>query len=180
MKEKCYSKETHEKLVNLGDWNFYYETSDLVKKALLVFSTGTLIYLTFLLSKENVKFMEKLFELSGLFLLTILSGMTKKISATKIDEPKMLIEEVSGREVAEKLIPGRKAWILCSRMERIWKYEIMELEEERREEAFFIRMKQLIEKETYEELNTKQEEENKKWKLFNDKYSSENLHLEKF
>ena len=41
-------------------------------------------------------------------------------------------------------------------------------------------MKHLIEKEVRKELNTKQEEENKKWKLFNDKYSSENLHLEKF
>ena len=124
--------------------------------------------------------MEKILELSGLFILTILSGMAKKISAARIDEAKKLIDEVSGKEVAEELIPGRMAWILCRRMERIWKDEIMELEENRRDEAFFIRMKHLIEKEVRKELNTKQEEENKKWKLFNDKYSSENLHLEKF
>ena len=58
MKDKCYSKEMHEKLVNLVDWNFYHETSDLVKKVLLVFSAGTLIYLTFPLHKENLKFMK--------------------------------------------------------------------------------------------------------------------------
>lgn len=180
MKDKCYSKEIHEKLVNLVDWNFYYETSDLVTKVLLVFSAGTLIYLTFLLYKGNIKFMEKILELSGLFILTILSGMAKKISATKIDKVKRLITEVSGRDVAENLIPERKAYFLCHRMERIWKDEIMELEENQRDEAFFIRMKHLIEKEARKELNTKQSEENKKWKLFNDKYSSENLHLEKF
>lgn len=180
MKEKCYSKEMHEKLVNLVDWNFYYEISDLVRKALLVFSAGTLIYFTFLLCKGNIKFMEKLLELFGLFLLTILSGMAKKISATRIDEAKKLIDEVSGKEIAENLIPGKKAWILCHRMERIWKDEIMELEEKRRDEAFFIRMKHLIEKEVPEEFRIKQDKEDKNWKLFKDKYSSENLQLEKF
>lgn len=178
MKEKCYNKEMHEKLVNLVDWNFYYETSDLVAKVLPAFSAGTTI--VFILYSGNGKLAEKLFELSGLFFLTVLSGVIKKISAARIDEAKKLIDEVSGKEVAEELIPGRKAWILCRRMERIWKDEIMELEENRRDEAFFIRMKHLIEKEVRKELNTKQEEENKKWKLFNDKYSSENLHLEKF
>lgn len=78
MNKRRYNKEMHKKLVNLVDWNFYYEISDLVTKALLIFSAGTLIYLTFLLYKGNVKFMEKLLELSGLFLLTILSGMAKK------------------------------------------------------------------------------------------------------
>ena len=180
MKEKCYSKEIHEKLINLVDWNFYYETSDLVTKVLLVFSAGALIYLTFLLYKGNIKFVEKILEISGLFILTILSGMAKKFSATKIDEVKRLIEEVSGKEISEELIPRRKAGILCHRMERIWKDEIMELEENRRDEAFFIRMKHLIEKEARKELNTKQDEENKKWKLFNEKYSSKNLQLEKF
>lgn len=175
MKEKCYSKEIHEKLINLVDWNFYYETSDLVTKVLLVSSAGTLIYLAFLLYKGNIKFMEKILELSGLFILTILSGMAKKISATKI-----VITEVSGRDVAEKLIPGRKACFLCHRMEKIWKNEIMDFEKKRRDEAFFIRMKHLIEKEVCKELNAKQDKEDKKWKLFNDKYSSENLHLEKF
>jgi hypothetical protein len=178
MKEKCYNKEIHEKLINLVDWNFYYEISDLVKKALLVFSAGTSII--FILYRGNGKLVEKLLELSGLFLLTILSGMAKKFSATKIDEAKRFIAEVSGKEVAEKLIPERKAYFLCHKMERIWKNEIIELEENRRDEAFFIRMKHLIEKEVRKELNTKQNEENKKWKLFNDKYSSENLHLEKF
>lgn len=178
MKEKCYNKEIHEKLINLVDWNFYYETSDLVTKALLVFSAGASFI--FIFYRENGKLAEKLFELSGLFFLTVLSGVIKKFSAARIDEAKKLIDEVSGKEVAEELIPGRKAWILCHRMERIWKDEIMELEENRRDEAFFIRMKHLIEKEVRKELNTKQEEENKKWKLFNDKYSSENLHLEKF
>lgn len=180
MKEKCYSKEIHEKLINLVDWNFYYETSVLVTKVLLVFSAGTLIYLAFLLYKGNIKFMEKILELFGLFILTILSGMAKKISATKIDKVKRLITEVSRRDVAEKLIPGRKAWILCSRMERIWKNEIMELEENRRDEAFFIRMKHLIEKEVSEELNSKRDKEDKNWKLFKVKYPSEDLQLEKF
>lgn len=180
MKEKCYSEEMHKKLVNLVDWNFYYETSDLVTKVLLAFSAGTLIYLTFLLYKGNIKFMEKILELSGLLILTILSGMAKKISATKIDKVKRLITEVSGRDVAENLIPGKKAWILCHRMERIWKDEIMDFEKKRRDEAFFIRMKHLIEKEVSEELSSKQDKEDKNWKLFNDKYSSENLHLEKF
>jgi hypothetical protein len=178
MKEKCYNKEIHKKLINLVDWNFYYEISDLVKKALLVFSAGTSII--FILYRGNGKLVEKLLELSGLFLLTILSGMAKKFSATKIDEAKRFIAEVSGKEVAENLIPGKKASILCNRMERIWKNEIIELEENRRDEAFFIRMKHLIEKEVRKELNTKQDEENKKWKLFNEKYSSKNLQLEKF
>ena len=178
MKEKCYNKEIHEKLINLVDWNFYYEISDLVKKALLVFSAGTSII--FIFYRENGKLAEKLLELLGLFSLTILSGMAKKFSVTKIDEAKSLIAEVAGKEVAENLIPGKKAWILCHRMERIWKDEIMELEENRRDEAFFIRMKRLIEKEARKELNTKQDEENKKWKLFNEKYSSKNLQLEKF
>ena len=168
MKEKCYSKEIHEKLVNLVDWNFYYETSDLVTKALLVFSAGASFI--FIFYRENGKLAEKLLELLGLFLLTILSGMAKKFSATKIDEAKRFIAEVSGKEVAENLIPGKKASILCNRMERIWKNEIIELEENRRDEAFFIRMKHLIEKEVRKELNTKQDEENKKWKLFNEKY----------
>lgn len=180
MKDKCYSKEIHEKLVNLVDWNFYYEISDLVRKALLVFSAGTLIYFTFLLCKGNIKFMKKFLELFGLFLLTILSGMAKKFSATRIDKVKRLITEVSGKEIAENLIPGKKAWILCHRMERIWKDEIMELEENRRDEAFFIRMKHLIEKEVHKELSAKQDEENKNWKLFKEKYPSEDLHLEKF
>lgn len=178
MKDKCYSKEIHEKLINLVDWNFYYEISDLVTKALLVFSAGTSFI--FIFYRENGKLAEKLLELLGLFLLTILSGMAKKTSARKIDKVKRLIEEVSGKEIAENLIPERKAYFLCHRMERIWKDEIMELEENQRDEAFFIRMKHLIEKEARKELNTKQSEENKKWKLFNDKYSSENLHLEKF
>lgn len=180
MKDKCYSKEIHEKLVNLVDWNFYYETSDLVTKVLLVFSAGTLIYLTFLLYKGNIKFMEKILELSGLFILTILSGMAKKISATKIDKVKRLITEVSGRDVAENLIPGKKAWILCHRMEKIWKNEIMDFEKKRRDEAFFIRMKHLIEKEVSEELSSKQDKEDKNWKLFKEKYPSEDLQLEKF
>lgn len=180
MNKRRYNKEIHKKLVNLVDWNFYYEISDLVTKALLIFSAGTLIYLTFLLYKGNVKFMEKLLELSGLFLLTILSGMAKKFSATKINQAKRLIEEVSGKEISEELISRRKAEILCSRMERIWKNEIMELEENRRDEAFFIRIKHLIEKEVHKELSIKQDEENKNWKLFKEKYSSENLQLEKF
>lgn len=180
MKDKCYSKEIHEKLVNLVDWNFYYETSDLVTKVLLVFSAGTLIYLTFLLYKGNIKFMEKILELSGLFILTILSGMAKKISVTKIDKVKRLITEVSGRDVAEKLIPGRKACFLCHRMEKIWKNEIMDFEKKRRDEAFFIRMKHLIEKEVSEELSSKQDKEDKNWKLFKEKYPSEDLQLEKF
>jgi hypothetical protein len=178
MKEKCYNKEIHEKLINLVDWNFYYEISDLVKKALLVFSAGTSII--FIFYRENGKLAEKLLELLGLFLLTILSGMAKKFSVTKIDEAKSLIAEVAGKEVAENLIPGKKAWILCHRMERIWKDEIMELEENRRDEAFFIIMKHLIEKEARKELNAKQDEENKNWKLFKKKYPSEDLHLEKF
>lgn len=178
MKEKCYNKEIHEKLINLVDWNFYYEISDLVKKALLVFSAGTTI--VFILYSGNGKLAEELFELSGLFFLAVLSGVIKKFSATRIDEAKKLIDEVSGKEVAEELISGRKAWILCRRMERIWKDEIMELEENRRDEAFFIIMKHLIEKEARKELNAKQDEENKNWKLFKKKYPSEDLHLEKF
>lgn len=171
MKEKCYNEEMHKKLVKLVDWNFYYETSDLVTKVLLAFSAGTTI--VFILYSGNGKLAEELFELSGLFFLAVLSGVIKKFSATRIDEAKKLIDEVSGKEIAEELIPGRKAWILCHRTERIWKDEIMELEENRRDEAFFIRMKHLIKKEVRKELNTKQDEENKKWKLFNDKYSSE-------
>lgn len=100
--------------------------------------------------------------------------------ATKINQAKRLIEEVSGKEISEELISRRKAEILCSRMERIWKNEIMELEENRRDEAFFIRIKHLIEKEVHKELSIKQDEENKNWKLFKEKYSSENLQLEKF
>ena len=180
MKEKCYNKEMHEKLVNLVDWNFYYETSVLVTKVLLVFSAGTLIYLAFLLYKGNIKFMEKILELSGLFILTILSGMAKKISATKIDKVKRLITEVSGRDVSEKLIPGRKACFLCHRMEKIWKNEIMDFKKKRRDEAFFIRMKYLIEKEVSEELSSKLDKEDKNWKLFKVKYPSEDLQLEKF
>ena len=178
MKEKCYSKEIHEKLVNLVDWNFYYETSDLVTKALLVFSAGASFI--FIFYRENGKLAEKLLELLGLFLLTILSGMAKKFSATKIDEAKRLIEEISGKEISEELIPGRKACIICYRMERIWKNEIMELEKNKMDEAFFIRMKHLIEKEVSEELSSKQDKEDKNWKLFKEKYPSEDLQLEKF
>lgn len=178
MKDKCYSKEIHEKLVNLVDWNFYYETSDLVTKVLLAFSAGTSI--VFILYSGNGKLAEELFELSGLFFLTVLSGVIKKFSAARIDEAKKLIAEVSGKEISEKLIPGKKAWILCHRMERIWKDEIMELEENQRDEAFFIRMKHLIEKEVSEELSSKQDKEDKNWKLFKEKYPSEDLQLEKF
>ena len=178
MKEKCYNKEIHEKLINLVDWNVYYEASDLVTKALLVFSAGASFI--FIFYRENGKLAEKLLELLGLFLLTILSGMAKKFSVTKIDEAKKLIAEISGKEVAEKLIPGRKACILCNRMERIWKNEIMDFEKKQRDEAFFVRIKHLIEKEVHKELSIKQDEENKNWKLFKEKYSSENLQLEKF
>ena len=178
MKEKCYNKEMHEKLVNLADWNFYYETSDLVTKVLLAFSAGTTI--VFILYSGNGKLAEKLFELSGLFFLTVLSGVIKKFSAARIDEAKKLIDEVSGKEVAEELIPGRKAWILCRRMEKIWKNEIMDFEKKRRDEAFFIRMKHLIEKEVSEELSSKRDKEDKNWKLFKVKYPSEDLQLEKF
>jgi hypothetical protein len=178
MKEKCYNKEIHKKLINLVDWNFYYEISDLVKKALLVFSAGTTI--VFILYSGNGKLAEELFELLGLFFLAVLSGVIKKFPVTKIDKVKRLITEVSGRDVSEKLIPGRKACFLCNRMERIWKNEIMDFEKKQRDEAFFVRIKHLIEKEVHKELSIKQDEENKNWKLFKEKYSSENLQLEKF
>lgn len=79
-----------------------------------------------------------------------------------------------------KLIPGRKACFLCHRMEKIWKNEIMDFEKKRRDEAFFIRMKHLIEKEVSEELSSKRDKEDKNWKLFKVKYPSEDLQLEKF
>lgn len=80
MKEKCYNKEMHEKLVNLVDWNFYYETSDLVTKVLLAFSAGTTI--VFILYSGNGKLAEELFELSGLFFLAAF-GSDKKIFGHK-------------------------------------------------------------------------------------------------